>query len=75
MRRMHIHTLGRVHAHRPDWHAVGIHLGHVIHDPRFWAAVALAVLLGAMILAVILSKFGDSGMPMRPVYPTYPYMP
>ncbi len=74
MQRMHIHTPGWVHMHRPDWHTMGIHLGHAIHDPRFWASLALAVLLGAIILAAILSKSG-SGTPTRPIYPTYPYMP
>lgn len=74
MQRMHIHTPGWMHMHRPDWHTMGIHLGHAIHDPRFWASLALAVLLGAMILAAILSQSAD-GTPIRPVYPTYPYMP
>ena len=71
---VHWHKPEWVHWHKPDWHAVGIHLEHLIHDPRFWAGLALAILLGAMILATIFSKYGGS-MPMRTTYPIYPYVP
>ena len=74
MQGMHIHRFGWVHPHKPDWHTLGIRFDHMIHDPRFWAALALAVLLGAMILATILSE-STGGTPKEPIYPTYPYMP
>lgn len=72
MQRMHIHRPNWMHLHKPDWHTVGVRLDHLVHDPRFWAAVALAVLLGMMIMTMILSGGGSSG-PYRT--PIYPYMP
>ena len=74
MQRMHIHTPGWVHMHRPDWHTMGIHFGHLIHDPRFWAGFTLAVLFGLMVLAAILTK-STGGTTLTPTYPMYPYMP
>jgi len=63
-----------MHMHKPDWHSAGVHFGHLIHDPRFWAALALVVLLGLMILASIMTK--STGAPITPrSYPSYPYMP
>ncbi|OQY06575.1 MAG: hypothetical protein B6I25_03675 [Planctomycetales bacterium 4572_13] len=74
MRRMHIHTFGGMHPHTPDWHTLGVHLGHLAHDPRFWAVLALAVLFGLMALAVILAGSGGPA-PSTPIYPMSPYMP
>ena len=70
MQMAHMHKPHWVHWHKPDWHTVGTHLDHIIHDPRFWAALALVILLGAMIVAAFFTK--PSG---NPVMPTYPYMP
>lgn len=75
MRKLHMHTPGWMrHIHKPDWHTVGLHLDHLIHDPRFWAALALAVLLALMVLTTIFAGSGgysdDSGHT-----PIYPYMP
>ncbi|MBC8378038.1 MAG: hypothetical protein H8E62_02590 [Planctomycetes bacterium] len=74
MLRVHMHTPGWVHRHKPDWHTMGIRLDHLVHDPRFWAALALAILLGAMIAATILTK-SIGGTPVVPTYPLYPFMP
>jgi hypothetical protein len=73
MQMAHMHKPNWVHWHKPDWHTMGIRLEHLIHDPRFWAGLALAILLGAMILATIFSKY-TGGTPMT-TYPIYPYMP
>ena len=51
-----MHKPNWVHWHKPDWHAMGTRLSHVAHEPRFWAGLALTILLGAMILATIFSK-------------------
>ena len=73
MQRIHMHTPVWMHRHKPNWHAVGIHLEHIIHDPRFWASLVVALLLGLIILMAILSN-PAGGTPMRPLYPMYPYM-
>ena len=65
----------RMHMHKPDWHTMGIHLGHVVHDPRFWAGLALAVLLGLMILATIFTQSTNGTTTMPNTYPGYPYLP
>ena len=69
MQKIHLHRPGWMH--KPDWHTMGTHLEHIIHDPRFWAAIALAILLGLMILTTIFSEPGTySGHT-----PIYPYLP
>ena len=62
----------KLHVHKVNWHEFGVHFGHMVHDPRFWAAVALATLLGLMILVTIMSK-STSNTDSGPVFPTYPY--
>ena len=74
MQGIHMHTPGWVHPHKPDWHTMGTHLGHLVRDPRFWAGFALAVLLGLMVLAMVLTE-SSRGTAMTPIYPIYPYMP
>ncbi|MBC8378024.1 MAG: hypothetical protein H8E62_02505 [Planctomycetes bacterium] len=72
MRHIHLHTPDWTHG--PQWHTIQLHLQHLIHDPRFWAGVALAVLVGAMLLTLIQSKSGrvpDTG----PLYPSNPFLP
>lgn len=66
----------RIHLHLPGWmhgHHFAEHLSHIIHDPRFWAGLALAVLFILMILTTIFSKGGQPAP--RPAYPLYPYLP
>jgi len=71
MQRIHI-----PHWHRPDWHSFKAHFGHLMHDGRFWAIVALAALLIMMIAAGL---FAERGAPMMsfPPYgiPMYPHWP
>jgi len=69
-----MHTPGWMHMHKPNWHTVGVRFDHMIHDPRFWAVLALAALFGLMVLAAILSE-STGGTTMTPIYPTYPYVP
>ena len=72
MQRVHMHTPDWVYRHKPNWHTIGIRLEHIIHDPHFWATLALAILLGLMILtAIFTARTGET--PVRPVYPGYPY--
>jgi hypothetical protein len=63
-----------MHIHKPDWHTLGTHIGHTIHDPRFWVGFALVTLYALMIVMMILSKPG-SGTIRNPVSPIYPYIP
>ena len=74
MQRMHIHTFGWMHPHRSDWHILGVRLEHIVHDPRFWAGVTLAILFGLMVLAMIFTKPG-SGATMPTSYPDFLYPP
>lgn len=62
----------KLHVHKVNWHEFGMHFGHLVHDPRFWAAVAIIALLGLMILMAMLSKPAGN-INARPVMPTYPY--
>lgn len=74
MQKMHIHMPNRMHMHKPSWHTMGIHLEHLIRDPRFWATLALVILFSLMILATILTK-GVEGVSTRITYPYNPYWP
>ena len=74
MDRLHIHLPERIHLHRPDWHALMAHLKDMTHDRRFWAALALVVLFGLMILTAILTK--TPAVPRSgPIAPFTPYWP
>ncbi len=72
MQKMHIHLPGRMHMHKPNWHAIRVHMDHMVHDPRFWAAVALVVLFGLMILTTILSNDSSAPVNMTPFNPYWP---
>jgi hypothetical protein len=76
MYRIPLHKPSWIHGHKPDWHAVGVHFGHLVHDPRFWAAIALIILLGLIISAMVFSKVESATTrPWNPVSPYVPYMP
>lgn len=62
----------KIHVQKVNWHEFGVHLGYIVHNPRFWAAVALTTLLGLMILVTIMSK-STSSIDSGPVFPMYPY--
>lgn len=74
MQRIHLHKPQWIHGHKLDWHLLGTRMEHLIHDPRFWAGLALGILFILMILTVIFAK-PIEGRP-SPFVPTYPpYMP
>lgn len=73
MQKMHLHLPGRMHMHRPNWHTVRVHLNELVHDPRFWAALALVVLFGLMILSTFLSA--GSSTRTETMNPFNPYWP
>jgi hypothetical protein len=75
MQRLYVHKPDWIHIHKPDWHLFGTRLEHLVHDPRFWAAVAFVVILGAMIALAILSPGRGTGTPLAPIYPYSPYLP
>jgi hypothetical protein len=63
------------HIHKPDWYKMGVRFEHLVHDPRFWVGIALAVLLGLMALGAIFGN-SDSGRAISPhTFPVYPYTP
>lgn len=62
------------HIHKPDWYKLGVRFDHLIHDPRFWAGIALAVLLGLVVLGAIFgASRGEATGPYT--FPVYPYTP
>lgn len=64
---------GWMHLHKPDWYKVGHQMEDLIHDPRFWAVLALGILLILMILTAIFAKPNSAGA--YPIGPMYPYLP
>ena len=62
------------HLHKPNWHMIAIRMEHLIHDPRFWAAVALGVLFALMIVSLMYAPTKSMLMPtpMGPIYPGLP---
>jgi hypothetical protein len=71
---MKMHNIHFSHWHLPDWPAVKSHLGHWVHDPRFWAAVILGILVILMLITSFIANQGvsTSSPPYR--YPIYPYL-
>ena len=67
----------KTHRHLREWmhtHTIGEHLRHWTHDPRFWAAVALAILLVLTLGAFFLSGRSNRAVPRFPNYPYVPYL-
>ncbi|MFZ9024813.1 MAG: hypothetical protein ACO3BO_08715 [Anaerohalosphaeraceae bacterium] len=76
MQRIHLHKPVWIHPHKPDWHAFGTQLDHMVHDARFWTVVGFIVLVGVMIALAFLAQSGMStDRPLAPVYPYPPYLP
>lgn len=76
MQRLHLHTAGWTHMHKPDWHLFAARLDHMIHDPRFWAVLVLVALFAAMIALAFVSRSGIiTNAPFAPIYPYGPYIP
>ena len=64
-----------MHIHKPDWYKMGVRFDHLIHDPRFWVGIALAVLLIVMALGVIFGVPRGGGTTAPYTFPVYPYTP
>jgi hypothetical protein len=64
MHKPHMHIRERMHMHT---------LRHWIHDPRFWAIVAVVFVFGLLILGMWLTAFNSNGSPYQG-YPMYPYL-
>jgi hypothetical protein len=74
MRREHPHIREWMHMHKVDWHRAGVHMGHWIHDPRFWAIIAVTVAVGLLILGMWLTAAKANGTYPYHGYPMYPYL-
>ena len=61
-----------MHMHKVEWHEMGMHIRHWIHDPRLWVAIAAIIAFGLILLTAWLSELGPVS-PNRPVSPMYPY--
>lgn len=64
--------MNTLHLHKLNWHEVGLRFEHLVHDPRFWAGVALATILALMLLMAILSQSVGDGS-YRNTMPMHPY--
>ena len=76
MERHNLHLPAWTHLHKPNWYELGARFDHLIHDPRFWAVVALAVLAILGIVTVMFTEpTATTTNPMSPGLPVYPYIP
>ena len=74
MHRLQVHLPSWMHADKSNWHTLRVHLSHMLHDPRFWAALALIILFGLMIITTLMTKPALVPGP-TPTHPIYPYLP
>lgn len=72
MQKMHLHLPNRMHMTKTDWHTWGVHMRDLIHDPRFWATLALVGLFGLIILTALLSEGTTSSGSYNPYNPYWP---
>lgn len=57
------------HTHVPKAHDMGVRLGHMVRDDRFWAVVALGILaLILMAVALFTESTGELTTPSMPIY-------
>ena len=67
--------------HMPHSHDIGLRMGHVVHDERFWPIMAMVIFLAIIVFLAILGAFGGEGgtettpyVP-SPLEPFGPFMP
>ncbi len=61
------------HPHMPDRHATAIKLQHMVHDERFWALLAIAIIMTVLItIGVWATIYGESNPQDLPINP-FPY--
>ncbi|HDS84167.1 MAG TPA: hypothetical protein ENN97_03095 [Phycisphaerales bacterium] len=71
---MTMHGLHLRHWHWPDRHTLSLHLRRLVHDPRFWAALVITVLVALMLILSFVVKPNNGMTPPPYGYPLYPYM-
>jgi len=67
MKRVHLAHFGRGH----HGHAMVVRVEHVLHDPRFWAILAMAAVTALVISLAILTRPGG-GVEVEPFVPIIP---
>lgn len=75
---MTMHKIHSTHWHLPDWHTIKSHLTHLVHDPRFWAALILGILVLLMLITSFVAAhrgMEGSGASGYPYHPYVPYLP
>jgi len=70
----HLSVKSWIHGiHMPKKHGVAMSMAHLVHNDRFWALVALAVLIGLVLTVALLTGYREgTGPEMVPMYPFYP---
>ena len=71
---MTMHKLHLSHWHRPDWQTLKSHLNRLAHDPRFWAALVIGVLVVLMLILSFVVNPGQTTSSPPYGYPMYPYL-
>ncbi len=70
----HIPLKSLVHRmHMPSRHETGVKMQKLVHDERFWAIVAIVVIMALLITLAIVAGTGTGASPnFTPMYPYYP---
>ena len=70
-----LHLKNRLkHKHMPNAHRAAHMMKHMVHDERFWAVVALIMLMAAIITIVLV--IGPTSISQQQPWPVgYPYFP
>ena len=70
MKRMHLAHFGHEH-HGHHGHAMMVRMEHVLHDPRFWAILAMIAVTALVMTLAILTRPGG-GVEVEPFVPIVP---
>ena len=61
------------HMHMPHMHNIGVNMHKMARDERFWAILAIVIIMALLItLAIIAGKGTGTSPNFTPMYPYYP---
>lgn len=69
MKTTHLPHFGHVH-HVHHGHAMVVRMEHLLHDPRFWAVLAMVAVTALVMALAILTRPG--GVEVEPIMPIIP---
>ncbi|AQT68604.1 hypothetical protein STSP2_01772 [Anaerohalosphaera lusitana] len=59
-------------AHLPHGHDIAVKTGHLLHDQRFWAIIALIAVMAFIVVLAILIEPTATEVESPPLIPSYP---